>query len=172
MPPIRGPSVTELLVRWSGGDASARDALVPLVYGELRRIARATLAVSSLPAGVASLTAAYNGDSRYATSTSLALDETIKPASSTTTLSSSRNPSKVGQSVTFTAEVKTETGVSATGTVTFTAGNTTLGTANLAGGKARMSTSSLPRGANTITATYSGNADVEGSSATLSQQVN
>jgi RNA polymerase sigma factor (TIGR02999 family) len=36
--------VTDLLARWSGGDAAARDALVPLVYEELRRIARKCLA--------------------------------------------------------------------------------------------------------------------------------
>ena len=35
--------VTELLARWSKGDASARDALIPLVYDELRRIARRSL---------------------------------------------------------------------------------------------------------------------------------
>jgi RNA polymerase sigma factor (TIGR02999 family) len=33
-----------LLARWSKGDASARDALVPLVYDELRKIARRCLA--------------------------------------------------------------------------------------------------------------------------------
>jgi hypothetical protein len=132
----------------------------------------ASLAVGSLPSGVASLTATYNGDPRYAKSTSPALDETINPASSTTTLSSSRNPCKVSQSVTFTAAVKTETGVSATGTVMFTAGASSLGTVKLTGGKAHISTSSLPRGANVITATYSGSADIEESSATLSQQVN
>lgn len=44
MPPTSGPSVTELLARWSGGDVSARDTLVPLVYDELRRIARRCLA--------------------------------------------------------------------------------------------------------------------------------
>jgi RNA polymerase sigma factor (TIGR02999 family) len=43
MPPIPGSSVTELLARWSGGDVSAREALVPLVYDELRRIARRCL---------------------------------------------------------------------------------------------------------------------------------
>ncbi len=37
-------SVTEILTRWNNGDASARDALVPLVYDELRRIARRCLA--------------------------------------------------------------------------------------------------------------------------------
>jgi len=35
--------VTELLARWSRGDVAARDALVPLVYDELRRIARRCL---------------------------------------------------------------------------------------------------------------------------------
>lgn len=37
----RGPSnqVTELLVRWRGGDKAALDSLMPLVYAELRRIA-------------------------------------------------------------------------------------------------------------------------------------
>jgi RNA polymerase sigma factor (TIGR02999 family) len=37
----RGASnhVTELLVRWRGGDKAALDALMPLVYSELRRIA-------------------------------------------------------------------------------------------------------------------------------------
>lgn len=32
--------VTELLVRWRGGDKAALDDLLPLVYSELRRIAR------------------------------------------------------------------------------------------------------------------------------------
>ena len=36
--------VTELLARWNDGDAGARDALIPLVYDELRRVARRHLA--------------------------------------------------------------------------------------------------------------------------------
>jgi RNA polymerase sigma-70 factor (ECF subfamily) len=32
--------ITELLLAWSGGDASALDKLVPLVYAELHRLAR------------------------------------------------------------------------------------------------------------------------------------
>jgi RNA polymerase sigma factor (TIGR02999 family) len=36
--------VTELLARWGGGDAAARDALIPLVYDELHRLARHYLA--------------------------------------------------------------------------------------------------------------------------------
>jgi RNA polymerase sigma factor (TIGR02999 family) len=44
MLPTSAYPVTELLVRWRDGDLSAREALVPLVYDELRRIARRCLA--------------------------------------------------------------------------------------------------------------------------------
>jgi len=37
---LASSEVTELLHQWSGGDPAAREKLVPLVYGELRRIAR------------------------------------------------------------------------------------------------------------------------------------
>ena len=36
--------VTELLSRWNDGDMAARDALIPLVYDELRRVAKKNLA--------------------------------------------------------------------------------------------------------------------------------
>jgi RNA polymerase sigma factor (TIGR02999 family) len=36
---VPGP-ITELLLAWSAGDASALDQLMPLVHGELRRLAR------------------------------------------------------------------------------------------------------------------------------------
>jgi RNA polymerase sigma factor (TIGR02999 family) len=36
--------VTELLLRWSEGDGNAREKLVPLIYDELRRLARRCLA--------------------------------------------------------------------------------------------------------------------------------
>jgi RNA polymerase sigma-70 factor (ECF subfamily) len=43
---LRSPSVpvTQLLARWSSGDPNAREALIPLVYNELRRVARSLLA--------------------------------------------------------------------------------------------------------------------------------
>ncbi len=40
MPGSSSSQVTELLVRWRGGDREALDSLLPLVYDELRRIAR------------------------------------------------------------------------------------------------------------------------------------
>ena len=38
--PAHSSEVTELLVRWQSGDRAALDSLLPLVYDELRRIAR------------------------------------------------------------------------------------------------------------------------------------
>src|SRR5690349_6165764 len=36
---VSSQSVSQLLVKWKGGDEEALRALVPLVYGELRRLA-------------------------------------------------------------------------------------------------------------------------------------
>jgi RNA polymerase sigma factor (TIGR02999 family) len=37
---VKDPDVTQLLAAWSDGDEAARDAVVAMVYAELRRIAR------------------------------------------------------------------------------------------------------------------------------------
>jgi RNA polymerase sigma factor (TIGR02999 family) len=42
--PTSPGQVTELLLQWSQGDSGAREALIPLVYDELRRLARRCLA--------------------------------------------------------------------------------------------------------------------------------
>jgi RNA polymerase sigma factor (TIGR02999 family) len=42
--PVSSNQVTELLTRWSNGEEAAREQLVPLVYDELRRVARRCLA--------------------------------------------------------------------------------------------------------------------------------
>jgi RNA polymerase sigma factor (TIGR02999 family) len=44
MKPASPNQVTELLARWSQGEEAAREKLVPLVYDELRRVARRCLA--------------------------------------------------------------------------------------------------------------------------------
>jgi len=41
--PVSSTQVTQLLARWSDGDTGAREALIPLVYDELRRVARSAL---------------------------------------------------------------------------------------------------------------------------------
>jgi sugar lactone lactonase YvrE len=96
----------------------------------------------------------------------------IAKFTSTTSLSSSLNPSVVGQAVTFTATVSVSSGPAPTGTVTFRHSGV-LGTAALVNGVATFTTSTLPGGtAEQITAVYSGNATTAGSSGILSQAVN
>lgn len=91
---------------------------------------------------------------------------------STVTLSSSLNPSALGQAVTFTASVSDPAGAGVpTGTVTFSDGGSPIGTVPLSGGVATLTTSTLGLGGHTIAATYSGNASFTSSAATLRQSV-
>jgi hypothetical protein len=131
----------------------------------------AILTKTWLNTGTYSITAEYEGDNDSAPSTSPVLDQVVNPASTTTAITSSANPSKSGQTVTFTATVKSSTGAHATGTVTFTAGATTLGTVALSGIHASISTATLPVGSTIITATYNGATDFTGSSGSLAQTV-
>jgi autotransporter-associated beta strand protein len=92
----------------------------------------------------------YNGNSVVLTLIRLA---------PTVALTSSVNPSVVGQPVVFTATVRPvpPATVTPTGTVTFRDGATTLGTVPLdASGQAAFTTSTLPLGPHMITAVYSG----------------
>ena len=88
---------------------------------------------------------------------------TVQQASTTTTLTSSANPSDVGQAVTFTAEVDGVSGGAPTGTITFMSGTTTLGTGTLSpggnGSQATLTLSTLAAGNYSIQAVYSGAAN-------------
>ncbi len=91
-----------------------------------------------------------------------------------TTLPSSKNPSLVGDSVTFTATVTAAPPASGTptGTVTFKDGSTTVGTGTLAAGVATLTTSALALGDHNMTAVYGGDAVFSTTtSATLVQRV-
>ncbi len=131
----------------------------------------ATYSTSSLSVGTHSMTAVYGGDTNFLGSTSGVLQQVVKKAATTTTLSSSKNPSKYGQTVTFTATVAGQYGGTPGGTVTFKNGNTVLAKVSLNGGVAQYSTKKLRKGKHTIDATYSGNVDYKGSSASLIQTV-
>ncbi len=131
----------------------------------------ATLSVTSLGVGAHTITAQYSGDANYATDTSTGVAVTVSQASSATAITSSANPSFAGQSVTMTASV-TGTGPTPTGNVIFTSGSTTLGTVALNGGTAAYTTTSLTSpGTQTITATYSGDANTQASSGTINQVI-
>jgi Bacterial Ig-like domain (group 3) len=123
----------------------------------------ATFSTASLAVGDHSITAVYGGNSSF-TSSSSSLTETVNPAASTTSLTTSAAPVTYGHSVTFTADVASATGIAATGTVTFMDGSATLGSAKLsATEKATFSTSALMPGDHSITAVYSGDTNVAGS---------
>ncbi|MGH9571296.1 MAG: Ig-like domain repeat protein, partial [Candidatus Angelobacter sp.] len=132
----------------------------------------ATASLNNLPVGSNSITAVYQGDSKFAGSTSTAITQTVNVAPTTTALGSSANPSIVGQAVTFTATVSS-TGT-ATGSVTFKDGAATIGTGGLdANGQATFSTSSLALGSQSITASYASDGNFAGStSSVLTQTVN
>ena len=132
----------------------------------------AVLNTANLPAGTASVVATYKGDGRSQSSSSDPVLQGVNKAVTTTTVVSSRNPSKVGQVVKFTATVSSPT-VIPTGAVTFLDGVTTLSTVKLARGKASYSTSALSAGEHDITAVYGGDSNIEGSkSSVLVQSVN
>ena len=137
-------------------------------------------------AGTYTETAAFSGDTNYrsravrkpTTSPSM---RPRRPRWST----SSGNPSTYGQSVTFTATVTGENGAvkgrqeprevaDVTGTVTWSA-NTGCSASTVTRrypGVATCTTSSLNAGSDTVTATYSGDANHGGSSGSVSQTVN
>jgi len=138
-------------------------------------VTTATFTTSTLAVGSHSITATYGGDTNFTGSTSAVLTQTVNKASTSTTVASSANPSAFGQSVIFTATV----GVvapgagSPSGTVTFLDGATTLGTGTLSGGTATFTTSALAIGSHSITASYGGDTNFNGStSAVLTQTIN
>ena len=112
----------------------------------------------SLTAGAHSITVVYSGDSNYSGSTSGTLTENVYSSNgpTTTSLVSSANPSRPGESVTFTATVHPSGPGTPTGIVTFWDGSTELGSFALNGNSASLSTSSLALGAHSITAGYGG----------------
>ena len=128
-------------------------------------VTTAALTTSALAVGPHSITATYDGNGDYKTSTSSpALSQTVNKATPTTKVSSSSGSITFGQSVTFTATVTGPAGATApTGTVTFIDGSTTLGTVALSTTAgvttAKLPTSALAPGAHSITAAYQGNGD-------------
>ncbi|HVS44717.1 MAG TPA: Ig-like domain-containing protein, partial [Candidatus Dormibacteraeota bacterium] len=132
----------------------------------------ASLAINTLSVGSHNLVAKYGGDAANLTSTSATLSYSVTKASTSTALSSSKNPSTSGDSVTFTAVV-TSSGGTPTGTVNFADGGISFGTGALDGtGTATFSTSALTLGTHTITAGYGGDTNFNTSnSASLSQLV-
>jgi hypothetical protein len=141
-----------------------------------------TLGVASLSGGRAStsavpsttgtnvITASYSGDSNFDAS-SATKDQTVNQATTRTAVTSSQNPSNLGQSVTFTAEIAPQFGGETTGTVTFKDDSTTLAVVTVSGNKAALTTSTLTAGTHSITVIYSGDSNFIGSTSKVLSQV-
>jgi hypothetical protein len=156
------------------GTVFFRDGDTLLGSATLDETGHATLQ-TSLFVGNHELTASFFGVSGFAASDSAAVAVTVNRAATTLTLGSSVNPAGTGQAVTFTARVAAVApGAAApTATVTFTDGTVILGTVAVGtGGTAKFTTSFAATGGHTITATYSGDLTLVGSSQSLTEQVN
>jgi len=129
----------------------------------------ASFATSSLNADTFAIEAVYSGDFIYAPTSSVT-NVVVQQATSASTLTSSMNPSPLGQPVTLTFTVTSQT-VVPKGPVTFSLGTTTLGTVQLKGGVAHLTISSLPVGRNWIKATYAGDSNIASTKASVTQIV-
>jgi hypothetical protein len=126
-------------------------------------------------AGSCTITASQGGDGNYNPAANVVQSFSIARAATSTALSSSINPSDIGQNVTFTATITPPSNTSTpTGTVQFKDGANNLGSALncVAGGgntcTAQVSISTLTTGAHAISAIYGGDANFTGSSGLLS----
>jgi hypothetical protein len=125
---------------------------------------------AKLMPGTYSLTAHYSGDATYAASVSNTLNLTILPIGPRVSVTSSANPSYIGEDVTLTATISGLFGAP-TGSVIFSDGATALATVPVSNGVASYKASFSSPGNHTITAAYSGDATNLAASGTVTQTV-
>lgn len=131
---------------------------------------QAVLNLSDLPAGTHSITASYSGDGNNLERVSPVLNQVVAGLVPVVSVSSSANPARLGDSVSFTAVLSG--GANPTGTISFFDGGTMLGSVAVSGGQAVLNVSDLAVGTHAITASYSGDAsNVAAVSPALSQVV-
>jgi hypothetical protein len=132
----------------------------------------ATLTTSTLTAGSHSIAANYSGDANCGSSSAV-LTQSVNTIGAGVALTSSANPSTTVQSVTFTATVTCNGGLTPTGSVTFTIDGTAGSAITLSGTPptATFTTSSLSAGPHTVTAAYSGDANCAASTSSILTQV-
>lgn len=133
----------------------------------------AQFAASGLVVGTHPINASYGGDANFQPATSSQFAENVLRANTTIAVASAQNPSSFGQPVQLTATVQPAFGGAATGNVTFYDGSQSLGTSPLSNNTAVVGVSNFTVGAHSITASYVGDSNVNGSaSAAATQTVN
>jgi len=141
----------------------------------------ATFTTSKLTTATHTITAAYtSGDGNFnASPTSTSISQVVNKASTTTTVTASISSAVVGQPVTFNTTVTVNSPGSAAA-APFSGGGdfydtttmTDLGNVAVSSsGTAALTTSSLPPGGNTITATYSGDGNLNASGGTATSVI-
>ncbi len=148
------------------GTVTFKDGATTIGSGTLNGSGLATFSTTTLAVASHSITAVYDGNTSFATSTSSVLSQVVSKADTTTGLTSSTATPSSGQNVTFTATVSPVApgAGTPTGTVTFKDGATTIGSGTLNGsGVATFSTTSLAIGSHSITAEYGNDANFNGS---------
>ncbi|HWB84292.1 MAG TPA: Ig-like domain repeat protein [Bryobacteraceae bacterium] len=130
---------------------------------------------ATLPGSAGTVVAVYSGDENFTGSTSGSAT-IYPPAADSLSLTSSLNPSALGQAVTFTATFSTSGGApdtaAPTGTVQFFDGAKLLGNGNISDGRVAFTTAALTGGSHTISARYSGDSTWPSASTTYGQAVN
>jgi len=136
---------------------------------------RATFGSAILSKGVHTVSALYSGSLIYSASASENLYQIIidnSQRTTSTTLTTSKNPVLIGKPVTFTAQVEGSSQQEVKGSVTFYVNNSAQATVKLVNGQASLTLSNLMQGLNSVQAVYEGNKLYAGSgSNTISELV-
>lgn len=164
--PVTGTGIPTGTVRFTVDGVTVGGVLTLNAQG------RATYSTAALPAGSHNVIATYSGSAIFGGGGSTTYIQVVNQAASATSLTSNRNPSVSGQSVTFTARV---TPAAATGQVQFRLDGATVGGPVVLDttGRTTLVTNLLAVGSRTLSVTYLGNVSYRPStSANLTQTVN
>ncbi len=174
--PINGVCPTGVVTFSDGGVTLGSGSFAPVPATGTPTSCVASLVTTALPSGTSTVTATYPGNGTFGPITSTT-SVTIAPASANgDTLTATPTSSVVGTPVKLTFTIPAVSGVAGlpSGTVTFSSGGVTLGTGTITTvngvSSASITTTALPVGADTVTATYTGNANY--GAATLTTVVN
>jgi hypothetical protein len=153
-----------------GGTVGFTDNGTPITGCTAVPVSGSTATCQATPAsGANTIAATFTGSVGFGGSAGTLTQEAVLPTTTTTTLSSSANPSVIGQPVTYTATISQAPGG---GTVGFTDNGTPITgcTAVPVSGSTATCQATPASGANTIAATFTGSVGFGGSAGTLTQE--